>query len=104
MNIGCVVYIKDSKTGKMSAKWQYAQKDRVIFGTGKAIGKAGSEYEGIYSITYIDDDGTVTEPINLMIERNDKSYLLKWSRSGKITGEGHGIEHDGCLIASYKDI
>ncbi|MDG1333851.1 MAG: hypothetical protein P8P74_16050 [Crocinitomicaceae bacterium] len=105
MNVGCVIYKKNARTGEMSAVWRFDNDtDVVVGGTGDATGSAGAEYEGEYEITYYinGDPETPDGPYNLKIVNEGNYYTLSWYKEGKLQYSGIGMSNGRFLTAGWK--
>lgn len=103
MNLGCVIYQKDFKSGDLSANWHFIIDNKIIGGTGEAIGKPGKKFEGKYIINYYDFEGNKSKPYNLFIKKRKNVYILEWYQEEKIKYSGIGMLHDdNFLIAGWK--
>ena len=105
MNIGGVIYKKDFISGKLSADWYLETNNKLIGGTGKAIGDPGNRYEGKYIIYYYDFKGKQSNPYELFIKRKEKTYILEWYQEDRLKCSGIGMLHDNnSLIAGWKNV
>jgi hypothetical protein len=104
MNIGCVVYKKDFKTGSLSADWRLAINGRNVNGTGKATGEPGDNYSGEYVITYFNSENIDLGTYNLTISEHSNCFNLEWRQDDKLKCVGTGMLYDNCLIAGWKNL
>ncbi len=101
MNIGCVAYHKDKSTGSMGARWNLAFGSHTVFGTGRATGTPGSDYEGIYQIEYFDAAGASAGTYELRIRNEGGTFKLEWYEEGALRCNGIGMMLGETLIAGW---
>lgn len=104
MNLGCVVYKKSFDSGNLFANWCFSFDDELLSGTGTATGQPGEDYVGEYVITYYDASGAQRGTYNLLIEKNDSFYELKWFQNKILKHQGVGMLQDNDLVASWKKV
>ena len=104
LNIGCVVYKKDFKTGKLDSNWHFAFNDKFVTGTGKAIGSPGEKFSGKYSITYYNSKGIDVGSYDLIITESNNSYRLQWYQNGTLKCTGIGMLSENLLIAGWMKV
>lgn len=100
-NIGHVQYSKGDVTGELKAVWVHDDYGR---GTGLATGNANSEFEGNYQIKYFDENSIFLAELDLEIINNGSSYNVTWSKSGRVTSVGIGMENASTLTVGYYDV
>ena len=104
LNIGCVVYKKDFKTGKLDANWHFASNEKIATGTGKANGTPGNKYSGKYVITYYTLKGIDVGTYDLIINELNNCYRLQWFQDGVLKFTGIGMLSENSLIAGWMKV
>jgi len=102
MNIGCVIYKKDFNDGTLKADWQFIINNQQVQGTGIAKGKPGKNYEGNYTIVYIDSEGNKSKEYDLRITIIDNIYHLKWYENNCLKYVGTGMMYEDVLVAGWR--
>ena len=100
-NIGHVQYSKGDVTGELKAVWVHDDYGR---GTGLATGNENSEFEGNYQIKYFDENSILLAELDLEIINNGSSYNVTWSKGGRVTSVGIGMENSSTLSVGYYDV
>lgn len=101
MNIGCVIYKKNIRTGGLTAEWQFENETQVVGGTGEATGSPGASYAGEYQITYYVGD-TPDGPYDLTISEENNYFMLSWYQNGELKYSGIGMLNGPFLVAGWK--
>ena len=101
MNIGCVIYKKDVRSGGQTAKWQFENETEVVGGTGTATGSPGASYAGEYEITYYVEDKP-DGPYKLIIEEENDYFKLSWYQDDELKYSGIGLLNGPFLAAGWK--
>jgi len=90
----------------LDAEWIFNQNNVIQRGVGKGIRiselNLKRRFEGVFEITYSDENGNKSPRLNLNITHESGYYKLIWKIGDEITDIGIGIEKDDKLFSSYK--
>lgn len=102
LDIGIVYYRIRPSGNIIDAIWHSSRQLEKETGTGIAHGDTSNGFEGNYTITYFNPDGSVAGVFDLKIEKTGDTYALSYIQDSQVLLMGVGLETSDGLAAGYR--